>query len=160
MGIGTIWHCALVSCTPSLSIRLFFGCALFPCWLSLCAPFTISLIEFYFIMIFTMTVVTVTRIFMSILFIFKDIFRLSVIKYLRLCQCTTPWMFPSMDILLVLDGTWYFRTPLCHVYIPYLDILQGSFRLCNWLSLRRLLSWINHWPPVCWSTFPLFGILV
>ena len=32
-------------------------------------------------------------------------------------------------------------------------ILQGSFRLCNWLSLRRLVSWINHLPPACWSTF-------
>ena len=33
------------------------------------------------------------------------------------------------------------------------DILQGSVRLCNWLSLRRLVSWINHLPPACWSTF-------
>ena len=31
--------------------------------------------------------------------------------------------------------------------------LQGSFRLCNWLSLRRLVSWINHLPPAFWSTF-------
>ena len=29
----------------------------------------------------------------------------------------------------------------------------GSFRLCNWLSLRRLVSWINHLPSACWSTF-------
>ena len=29
----------------------------------------------------------------------------------------------------------------------------GSVRLCNWLSLRRLVSWINHLPPACWSTF-------
>ena len=29
----------------------------------------------------------------------------------------------------------------------------GSFRLCNWLSLWRLVSWINHLPPACWSTF-------
>ena len=33
------------------------------------------------------------------------------------------------------------------------DILQGRFRLCNWLSLRRLVSWINHVPPVFLSTF-------
>ena len=32
-------------------------------------------------------------------------------------------------------------------------ILQGSFRLCKWLSLRRLVLWINHLPPACWSTF-------
>ena len=31
-------------------------------------------------------------------------------------------------------------------------ILQGSYRLCNWLSLRRLVSWINHLLPACWST--------
>ena len=28
-----------------------------------------------------------------------------------------------------------------------------DFRICNWLSLRRLVSWINHLPPACWSTF-------
>ena len=28
-----------------------------------------------------------------------------------------------------------------------------SFRLCNRLSLWRLVSWINHLPPACWSTF-------
>ena len=33
------------------------------------------------------------------------------------------------------------------------DILQGSFRFCNWLSLRRLVPWINHLPLACWSTF-------
>ena len=31
--------------------------------------------------------------------------------------------------------------------------MQRSFRLCNWSSLWRLVSWINHLPPVCWSTF-------
>ena len=38
-------------------------------------------------------------------------------------------------------------------YILNLDILQGSFRLSNLFSLRRLESWINHLPPACWSTF-------
>ena len=45
-----------------------FGCELFWCWVSLCTPFTISLIEFCFIMIF-MIVVTIIGIFMTILFI-------------------------------------------------------------------------------------------
>ena len=31
----------------------------------------------------------------------------------------------------ILDGTRYFRTPLCHVYILKYDILQGSSRLCK-----------------------------
>ena len=51
------------------------------------------------------------------------------------------------------DSTWCHRTPLSHIQLLNLDILQGSFRLCNWLSLRRLVSWINHLPPACWSTF-------
>ena len=34
-----------------------------------------------------------------------------------------------------------------------MGILQGSVRLCNWLSLRRLVSWINHLPPACWPPF-------
>ena len=53
----------------------------------------------------------------------------------------------------ILDWTGFYRTSLCHIYIPYWDILQGSSRLCNWLSLRCLGPWINHLPPVCWSTF-------
>ena len=45
-------------------------------------------------------------------------------------------------------------TSLPYVYFrSHLDILQGSFRLCNWLSLQCLVSWINHLPPACWSTF-------
>ena len=41
-----------------------------------------------------------------------------------------------------------------YIYLPLIEInLQGSFRLCNWLSLRRLMLWINHLPPACWSTF-------
>ena len=57
---------------------------------------------------------------------------------------------PSLRIL---ASTRCQRTPLCHILLLNLDILQGSFRLCNWLSLRRLVSWINHLPPACWSTF-------
>ena len=35
MDIGTMWHWALVSCTPSQSIGLLFECVLFWCWLSI-----------------------------------------------------------------------------------------------------------------------------
>ena len=34
-----------------------------------------------------------------------------------------------------------------------IDILCGSSRLCSILSLWRLVPWIDHLPPVCWSTF-------
>ena len=66
MDIGTMWHCTLVSSTPLYYIGLVLGCALFWCWVSLGAPFTISLIEFYFIMIFIMIAVTIVGIFMAI----------------------------------------------------------------------------------------------
>ena len=105
----------------------------------------------------------------------------SVIQYWRSCtpsrsigECAVPdlnailcflWftncvlLFDNKDVfvpgpsLRILDSTRYQRTPLCHILLLNLDILQGSFRLCNWLSLRRLVSWINHLPPACWSTF-------
>ena len=32
-------------------------------------------------------------------------------------------------------------------------IFCRGFRLNIWLPLRRLVSWINHLPPSCWSTF-------
>ena len=100
MDIGTMWHCSLVSCTPSQSIGRFFGCALFClfcCWVSPCAPFTISLIEFYFIVIFIIIVLTVIEIFMAILLILNYTFRLSAYAF---SKCATPCMFPSRDNLL------------------------------------------------------------
>ena len=109
-----LWHCALVSCTPSQSIGLVLGCALFWGWVSLCARFTISLIEVYFIMIFIMKTVTIIGIFMAILFIWNYTFWLSVTERF----CTAPWIFS-------LDWTYYLRTPVCHVYIHCLDILQA-----------------------------------
>ena len=65
MDICTMCHFTLVSSTPSQSIGLFFGRALVWCWVSLGALFTISFIEFYFIMIFIM-IVTIIGIFMVI----------------------------------------------------------------------------------------------
>ena len=67
---GTMWHFALVSCTPSQSIGLFcffvfFWFFLFWCSGSLCIPFTNSSIGLYFIM----RVVTIIRIFMAIIII-------------------------------------------------------------------------------------------
>ena len=98
--IGTIRRCALVGSTPSQSIGMFFGCALFWCWVSLCASLTISLIEFYLVMIFIMRFVTTIGIFITILFILGCTFRLSLTKKFWFCKCTTPWMFPTLDILL------------------------------------------------------------
>ena len=70
----------------------------------------------------------------------------STIPHLRGC-------FVSGPSFRISDSTWCHRTPWCYIWLLNLDILQGNFRLCNWLSLRRLVSWINHLPAACWSTF-------
>ena len=57
MNIGTVWHCALVSCTSSKSIELLL--AVHCSGVSLGAPVTVFLIEFYFIIIFSLIVVTI-----------------------------------------------------------------------------------------------------
>ena len=62
--------------------------------------------------------------------------------------CFCPWtFFQNIGFNTVLTDL------LCHILLLNLDILQGSFRLCNWLSLRRVVSWINYLPHACWSTF-------
>ena len=63
--------------------------------------------------------------------------------------CFCPWtFFQNIGFNMVPSDPF-----MSHLAILNLDILQGSFRLCNWLSLRRLVSWINHLPPACCSTF-------
>ena len=61
MDISTMWHCALVNCTPSQFIGQVFGCALGGYWVC----------SFYYFLdrIFIMIVVTIIGIFMAILFI-------------------------------------------------------------------------------------------
>ena len=73
--------------------------------------------------------------------------RCSTIPHLPGCFC--PWTFlENIGFNKVLMDPF-----MSHLIILNLDILQVSFRLCNWLSLRRLVSWINHLPPACLSTF-------
>ena len=100
MDIGTMWHCTLVSSTPSQSIGLFFG---------VCVVLTLSVIRcscYYFL----------DRIlfhhdfhhdscdyhwdFYGHSLLFELHSRLSVAKEFWFCKCTTPWMFPPLDILL------------------------------------------------------------
>ena len=69
--------------------------------------------------------------------------------------CFCPWtFFQNIGFNMVPSDPFmsHLATLLIYIYI-YIYILQGSFRLCNWLSLPRLVSWINHLPPACWSTF-------
>ena len=134
------------SCTPSHSIRLFFGGSVwFLGWMPL------------FFVFFGLPIVSCSMINSLILgclwplvFVLNNILILgiwhSTISHLPWCFC--PWTsFQNIRFNTVPS------TPLCHIYLLNLDNLQGSFRLCNWLSLWRLVPWINHLPPACLSTF-------
>ena len=123
-------------------------------WMSSGTPVTISWIELlYFIMIFIMIVVTITGIFMAINYLLIYTLGFLYISNSGYANAQLPGRFSPGHSHWILDWTCFLWTPLCHVCIPYKDILQGSSRLCNWLSLRRLVPWINHLPPVSWSIF-------
>ena len=63
----------------------------------------------------------------------------SAISHLPGCFC--PWtFFQSIGFNMVPSD-------------PFMLHLATQLAACNWLSLRRLVSWINHLPPACWSTF-------
>ena len=101
-------------------------------------------------------IVTITGIFMAIIY-------LLIYTLLSLYISNSGSAKNSLDVSAPGLSPWIFSwtcflwTPLCHVYIPYSDILQRSSRLCNWLSLRRLVPWIKHLPLY---VGPLFGNLV
>ena len=59
--ISAKWHCELVQLHPITVYRTAFGCALFWCWVSLCFPFTNSMVSCYSIIM----VATIIVIFMS-----------------------------------------------------------------------------------------------
>ena len=99
---------------PSHSIWLFWGFALFWCWVSLVAPVTIPLIEFCFIMIFIMIVVTIIGIFMAI-----NYFLSYTLGFLYLSSSGSA-MHNSLDVSTsghsprLMDWTCYLLTPLLY----------------------------------------------
>ena len=62
--------------------------------------------------------------------------------------CFCPWtFFQNIGFNMVPSD------PFMSHLATQLGYSAGGVRLCNWLSLWRLVSWINHLPPACWSTF-------
>ena len=61
-------------------------------------------------------------------------------------------LFIKKAPLMIMQYIRYFLPTFCLLHVLVL-ISSDTIRLCNWLSLRRLVSWINHLPPACWSTF-------
>ena len=76
-------------------------------------------------------------------------------RYLVLYNPSPPRMFLSLDLLSE------YRIPRGAIGPLYVTSSHTTWIFCrgvsgfncNWLSLRRLVSWINHLPPACWSTF-------
>ena len=74
------------------------------------------------------------------------------------CKCTPPWMFLPLDIPSEYRPEHVTFGLLCVIFkFPSRIFCRRVPGFANWLSLRCLVPWINHLPPVCWSTF---GILV
>ena len=132
-------HCALVSSIPSQCMGLFFGCVLFWCSVSLGAPVTISLIQFYFIMIFIMRVVAIIGFFMAILYFLKLHLRLSVTKYSWLFKCATPWMFRPLDI----------RLEYCIEHVTF-GLLYVMFTFHTRISYRGVPGFATDCPCGVW----------
>ena len=90
----------------------------------------------YFIMVIT----GITDIFMSI----ATPFELKI-------KASWNWVILVLLSLTSRDVSQYIT--IAHIFILNKDIPQESSMLCNWLSLRCLLSWISHMSPVCETTF-------
>ena len=129
-------------------------CALFWCWVLLCVYVTNSFIECYFVVM----VATIIGIFMAVLFILN--YTLGFLKVdssgsatTHLPGCFWPWTF---YLIIGLDMLPSDSCMSCLDFI-YEDILLGSSRLCNLLSLRYLVPWITT---CLLNVGPLFGNLV
>ena len=120
------------SAAPHVSVRDCFGvCALFWCWVSLCVPYTNSLMKFYFIMI----VVIIIEIVIAILFILNYTFRLSTTTQFWFCKCALLWMFPPPDIPFE--------------YVPF-GILDVMFRLSTSIFYRGVPGFATDCPNSGW----------
>ena len=80
-----------------------------------------------------------------LVFVLNNIFTLSIFAF---CNLSPPRMFLSLDLFSEYRIQHGAIGPLyvTSSYSTWIFILQGDsgiFRLCNWLSLRRLVSWIT-----------------
>ena len=77
---------------------------------------------------------------------FSTLGNYTTIPHIPWCFC--PWnCFKNIGLNKLLSG------PVMSNLYSQLEYSPGSSELCNWLSLRCLVPWINHLPPVSWSDF-------
>ena len=117
---------------PITVYRAVFVCALFWGWMSFGAPLTISLIEFYFVMIFIMIVVTIIGIFMAINYFLNNLNNTLGFLYrsssnsanAQLPGCFRPWTF-SLNIRLSM-------LPLDSFMSCYSSLFMNNILLCTY----------------------------
>ena len=121
--MGTIWHCALVSCTPSQSISppfwgvgvfvlllLFWGICLFVCLFVVCL---FVLFVCLFLFVFSGGIVLALSVIMCSCYLYIWAFCDYVVLVLQL-RTSLDVSAPGHSIW-KLDWTYYLRTPLCHI---------------------------------------------
>ena len=74
-------------------------------------------------------------------------------RYLVFCNLSPPKMFWPWNFFQNIGFNMVPSDPFMSHLVTQLRYFVGSFGLCDWLFLRRLVSWINHLAPACWSTF-------
>ena len=74
-------------------------------------------------------------------------------RYLVFYNPSPPRIFVSLNLLLEYRIQHVPLDPFMSHLATQFGYSAGGFRLCNWVSLQRLVSWINHLPLACWSTF-------
>ena len=83
--------------------------------------------------------------------LFELHFRLSLPKWFWFSKCTSPWRFPPLDILL---EYWIEHVTFGLLYVMFTFPTRMFYRgVPCFANEWRLVPWIYHLPPVCWSTF-------
>ena len=143
--------------------RTVLGCALFWCWVSLCVPFTNSLIQVYFITI----VVIIIGIFIDNLFVMNYMFRLSLLSSSGSANAHFPgWnksflVVPIAQILSnqIIFHVQYFRIPLVNArkYWTFTSVTEcDNWPLCFFFCILYAIWCIWYTRAVIWNVFQVF----
>ena len=135
---------------PTTVYRTGLVCALFWCCVSLCVPFTNSLIAYTA----QSWWLQLLGILFPWLFIWSYIFRLSETRSCGFCKYAPPWMFLPLDILF---EYWIEHVVPSDSFMSCLDSLlgysTGKFQVLQVIVFVVFVMWIDHLPSVGWSAF-------
>ena len=130
------------SCTPSQSIGLFWGSGRFLCWM----PF------FLFSLVFPFQNSLMLECLWPLVFVSNSILTLGIFGVLQ--SLTSQEVFAPGPSFRISDSTWCRRTPLCHISLLNLHILQGVSGLATDCSCG---VWCRGLTTCLLYVGPLFG---